>query len=372
MMTVTCDKCGVAYKIDPDKMIAQAVKFKCKTCSNYVRVSKEDIVQDAPVETVSAPPKEPRVSQESEVSETQVTASETKMKGFGIRFKLFLFLFIFIVAFGVQGYYLIQQLVKMTDRVGLQGTEIIKEMAENDIMKTAQSVAKQVKLYLESHPELGKEQFMSDSQFKDIVIQKVGKSGYTALNEQGTDGKWRTWAHVNPNVIPPKLDDMAKLKKPLGENFDGFWKLLTGVKSGKPTKGYYRWQDKDKTFKDKYMVSVNVPGTPFNISATTYIDEFTQPMLRLENESRAIAQKESFKIALLISVIVILFIILVYVFGGRLAANIKYLSEMTDRISLGDLDASIEIRSKDELAVLTESISRLQQSVQMSLQRLRR
>lgn len=299
-------------------------------------------------------------------------ASESKIKGFGIRFKLFFLFSILIAAFAGQAYYLIVQLNKITDKFGQQGTVIIKELAENAIMTTAQSVAKQTQLYLETHPELTKQQFMDNERFKELAIQKVGKNGYTALYERGDDGKWRTWVHTNPNITAHKLDDMAKLEKPLGASFPGFWKVLTEVTNDSPSKGYYKWQEKDGTFKDKYMACVNVPGTEFYIASTTYIDEFTEPMTRLERESKATAKAESVRNAILMSIIIVVIAIIVFVFGGRLAANIRYLSEMTDKVSLGELDVAIEVRSKDELAVLTESISRLQQSVKLSIQRLRK
>lgn len=365
-MSVTCNSCGATYQIDPDKMMANTVKFECKTCGDFITIHKDDILAGETPQIFSPDPEEMQPVRKS------TDSSETKIKGFGIRFKLFFFLIILIVAFTIQAFYLIMQLNKITDRFGKQGTEIIKEMAEKDILATAESVAKQVKLYLEAHPELTKEQFMSDVRFRDIAIQKVGESGYTALYESSDEGVWRTWAHTNPNILAPKLDDMSKLKGPMGVNFPGFWKVFSEVKSGRPSKGYYKWQEPDKSFKDKYMASVNVMGTPFHIASTTYIDEFTEPMTRLEQESKAIAKAESLNNAILMSIIIIVIAIIVFLFGGRLTSNIKYLSEMTDRISLGDLDALIEIRSKDELAVLTESISRLQQSVKLSMQRLRR
>lgn len=299
-------------------------------------------------------------------------SKESKIKGFGIRFKLFFLFSILIVAFAAQAYYLIVQLNKITDKFGEQGTVIIKELAENAIMATAQSVAKEAQIYLEAHPELQKQQFMDSQQFKDIAIQKVGKNGYTALYENGADGKWRTWVHTNPKIIAPNLDDMSKLEKPLGASFAGFWKILTNVSGSRPSTGYYKWQEKDGTFKDKYMACVNVPGTEFYIASTTYIDEFTEPMARLERESKATAKAESVRNAILMSIIIVVISIIVFIFGGRLAANIRYLSEMTDRVSLGELDVTIEVRSKDELAVLAESISRLQQSVKLSIQRLRK
>lgn len=299
-------------------------------------------------------------------------ATETPVKGFGIRFKLFLLFSLLIVAFAAQAYYLIVQLNKITDKFGAQGTVIIKELAENAIMATAQSVAREAHIYLESHPELQKEQFMDNQRFKEIAIQKVGKNGYTALYEQGADGKWRTWVHTNPKIIAPNLDDMAKLEKPLGANFPGFWKVLTGVSASRPSTGYYQWQEKDGSFKDKYMACVNIAGTSFYIASTTYIDEFTAPMARLERESKATAKAESLRNAIIMAIIIAAISIVVFIFGGRLASNIRYLSEMTDRVSLGELDVAIEVRSRDELAVLTESISRLQQSVKLSIQRLRK
>lgn len=297
-------------------------------------------------------------------------ASSSRIKGFGIRFKLFFLFSILIAAFAAQAYYLIVQLNNLTDKFGQQGTAIIKELAENAIMAKAQSVANEAQTYLETHPELTKQQFMDSQRFKDIAVQKVGKSGYTALYEHGDDGKWRGWAHINPNMA--KLDDMAKLEAPMGASFPGFWKIFTGVTKDSPSKGYYKWQEKDGTFKDKYMACVNIPGTEFYIASTTYIDEFTEPMTRLERESKATAEAESVRNAILMSVIIVGIAIVVFMFGGRLTSNIKYLSEMTDKISLGELDALIEIRSKDELAVLAESISRLQQSVKLSIRRLRK
>ncbi|MCP3874373.1 MAG: HAMP domain-containing protein [Desulfobacteraceae bacterium] len=364
-MTITCDKCGATYQIDPEKIKTDTIRFACKTCSDFVIVNKNDLIDKS---------ENSELTSFLETQETETVApvsKETKTKGVGIRTKMFALLIILIVAFAGQAYYLIMQLNIMTDRFGLQGTNIIKEMAEQEIMNTADSVASQVSLYLESHPDLTKENFMTDGHFRNIAIQPVGKKGYTALYEKGKEGKFRTWVHKNPRITAPSLDDMSKLKGPLGASFPGFWKVLTGVNGTIPSKGYYRWQEKDQSFKDKYMACVNVKGTGFYIASTTYIDEFTLPMQSLENKSKEIAKTQSINIAIIISIISIVVAIIVFIFGNRLTSNIKYLSEVTDRISLGDLDALIETRSSDELAVLTESISRLQQSVRLSIKRLR-
>ena len=64
------------------------------------------------------------------------------------------------------------------------------------------------------------------------------------------------------------------------------------------------------------------------------------------------------------------FIIIIY--GYRLTRNIKYLTEAADRISVGDLEAEIEVTSKDEIGNLADAISRMQDSLRFSIERLRR
>jgi HAMP domain-containing protein len=55
-----------------------------------------------------------------------------------------------------------------------------------------------------------------------------------------------------------------------------------------------------------------------------------------------------------------------------LTGRIKSLTDVADRISVGELDAEIKIKSKDELGDLAEAISRMQDSIRLSIERLRR
>jgi HAMP domain-containing protein/DNA-directed RNA polymerase subunit RPC12/RpoP len=56
----------------------------------------------------------------------------------------------------------------------------------------------------------------------------------------------------------------------------------------------------------------------------------------------------------------------------RLTERIRYLAETAERISLGELDAQIDLRSNDEIGKLGESLNRLRDSVYLALERLRR
>jgi methyl-accepting chemotaxis protein len=68
----------------------------------------------------------------------------------------------------------------------------------------------------------------------------------------------------------------------------------------------------------------------------------------------------------------ILIILIVSIYGTQLTGRIKSLTDVADRISVGELDAEIKIKSKDELGDLAEAISRMQDSIRLSIERLRR
>jgi methyl-accepting chemotaxis protein len=120
------------------------------------------------------------------------------------------------------------------------------------------------------------------------------------------------------------------------------------------------------------MVCVPVKGTPYYVASTTYLDEFTRPVERLKAVSKTIANKaRNMNAAIMLGIIVIVGLI-IFFYGRRVTGNIRYLSEVADRISVGELDAQIEVRSKDEVGELAEAISRMQDSLRLSIERLRR
>jgi HAMP domain-containing protein len=283
---------------------------------------------------------------------------------------LLLFLFVPLVFMIGASLLYLWQLEQMSAQLTQKSTNIVNDMAEDKIADLSTAVAIQSRLYLLAHPELKKEDFMNDMGFKTLAVQKVGLTGYTALYEM-PDSKnvWRTWAHVNPKIIGI---DMSTLKKPLGRNFPGFWKIFSGVKGGKRSLGYYTWQDKDGKFREKFMVCTPVAGTPFVVAATTYLDEFTRPIKQLESEAEEQTKKARWFTYGILGVTLLLIGIIVSIYGHRLTGKIKSLTDVAERISIGDLGIEIETKSKDEIGELAEAISRMQESIRLSIERLRR
>jgi HAMP domain-containing protein len=62
----------------------------------------------------------------------------------------------------------------------------------------------------------------------------------------------------------------------------------------------------------------------------------------------------------------------VLLYGQRLTSRIRSLTDVAERISVGDMDAEISIKSKDEIGDLAEAINRMQASIRLSIERLRR
>ena len=383
-MIVICEECGKKYRLDVSKIKGSAARFKCRVCTHMIMVSKpqsaspaaaaEDVsATETAAETAGkqASKTAPDITLERSATERSQVRPVRKMGAFNLRTKMvLLFLFIpLVLMIGASLLYL-RQLGQMSAQLTKESTKIVNEMAEDKIADLSTAVAIQCRLYLLAHPELNKEDFMNDMGFKTLAVQKVGLTGYTALYEMpDPDNVWRTWAHVNPKIIGI---DMSTLKKPLGRNFPGFWKIFSGVKGGKRSLGYYTWQDKDGKFRDKFMVCTPVAGTPFVVAATTYLDEFTGPIKRLESRAEILTEKTRLITYAILGGTLLLIGIIVSIYGHRLTGRIKSLTDVAERISIGDLEIEVEAQSRDEIGELAEAISRMQDSIRLSIERLRR
>jgi HAMP domain-containing protein len=339
-------------------------------------------------ETPAAPPPRPGPKRDEEARAKKAPAPE-KTKGakkakakapkvskpkagaLGLRGKIFiLFFFIPIILVLAAGWLYLRQLDSLSTLITEESTRVVTNLGEQIIAEKARSVAAQVQLYLSSHPDLQREAFDSDPEFKKLAVQKVGLTGYTALHAVPDEkGVWRNWGHVNPKIVGL---DMSTLRKPMGQAFPGFWRVFSNGKDGKESKGYYTWQDKDGAFRDKFMVCAPVKGTPYYVAATTYLDEFTKPVKVMEARAHEMTLDTRNAVFAILGGTLLLVAFVVAFYGHTLTKRIKSLTEVAERISVGDLDAEIKTTSKDEIGALGEAIARMQDSIRLSIERLRR
>jgi HAMP domain-containing protein len=377
-MIVICEECGKKYEIDPARIKTMGARAKCRACGSIITISKPPgkPAQPPPPVKPSAPLHSPERSaaaepkRESAVLKKAVSVPKKK-KGMGLRAKIFLLFFVLpIVLIIGAGLLYLQQLESLSSLITGESTKMVTQLGQQIIAEKARSVAAQVRLYLLSHPDLKKEAFDSDKDFRQIAVQKVGLTGYTALYAvPDRDGVWRTWAHANSKIVGI---DMSTLKVPMGRNFPGFWRVFSSAKDGKESSGYYTWQEKDGSFRDKYMVCSPVKGTPYNVAATTYLDEFTKPVHLMEAKARQISTNTRNTVFGILGGTLLLIGLIVALYGQHLTSRIKSLTGVAERISVGEMDAEIHVKSNDEIADLAEAISRMQESIRLSIERLRR
>jgi HAMP domain-containing protein len=234
------------------------------------------------------------------------------------------------------------------------------------IQEKAIDVASQVEIYIKSHQRFKKEDLVKDPWFKAIAIQKVGETGYTSVH----DDKGVSYSNITPQIVGRNLRQFYE-KSPV------FWKILEASLKG-PASGYYDWKDADGRTRLKYIFLAPVKDTDLIVASTTYIDEFSKPVMGIGMRMNQIEKKyldefdkrlQTFYIVMMIGSIVLF--LAIYLFSRSVIHPLRSLSEVADRISMGELDVPIPTAT-GEVGVLAKSIERMQTSVKVAIERLQR
>ncbi len=243
----------------------------------------------------------------------------------------------------------------------------LNKLGEKIIKQKAIDVAAQIEIFIKSHPKMKREDLFKDPWLKSIAVQKVGETGYTAVH----DDKGINHFHANPALVETDLHDLAP-------KLPAFWKILEVSLKG-PAFGYYDWKDADGKIRPKYMYLAPVQGTDLIVAATTYIDEFSKPAKAIEGRMKWVEKGyfEAYEIKVqmfyfVILVALVFLLMVIYFYSRSVIRPIRYLSEVADRISMGDLDTRIGIKAKGEVGLLAESIERMQTSVKAAIERLQK
>jgi predicted Zn finger-like uncharacterized protein len=420
-MIVICEECGKRYQVDPSRIKASGAKARCTACGNMMTIPKPEAKPEAkpkaeprarplvtpearfaakpearpaakpearpaepppalrptrrtPTKREEPPPvkEEPPSKIKEEKPEVKESVPKAKKRGMGLRPKIFILFFFIPIALMIgAGLFYWWALNDLSSLITKKSTEVVEQLGQQIIAEKARSVADQVRLYLLSHPNLRRQDFPADQEFQKIAVQKVGLTGYTALQSvPDENGIWRNWAHVNPKIIGI---DMSTLKGPMGQKaFDTFWKVFSAGKDGKESRGYYTWQEKDGSFSQKYMVCAPVKGTPYYVAATTYLEEFTKPVKEVENRANEMTMETRNTVFMIVGGTLLLMGIIVLFYAQKLTSRIKSLTNVAEQISVGEMDAQIPVTSSDEIGDLAEAIGRMQESIRLSIERLRR
>jgi HAMP domain-containing protein len=356
-MNVKCDKCGTTNQIDEERIQGETAQIQCVSCKSSITVSKAGggRKKDRPGARASS----------SGAEKGAIAEVASHKGGFGLRGKMFI-LFFFVPICLVMGasYIYLNAMRNLSQLITQESSQVVTKIAEETVAEKARSVAREVTLYLQTHPNLQRQDFNKDPQFKATVIQKIGKTGYTLLvSREDANGQSFMWVHPKDALVG--IDIIAAMQKTLGPDYERWYKV-----QGKETEmsGYYMWIDKQ----EKFQHAVPIPGTDLNIVGTVYLGEFTEPMQELEKRATAMTAQATRNGILVLAITAVLIAVFVIFYSYRLSGRLKTLSDAADRISVGDLDVEIrETKSADEIGDLTRDLSRMQTSIRLAIKRLR-
>ncbi|MBW1842022.1 MAG: PAS domain S-box protein [Deltaproteobacteria bacterium] len=241
----------------------------------------------------------------------------------------------------------------------------LQQQGQKIIQDKAKDVAKQIEIFLKAYPDASIKDLQDNPFFKNIAMQKVGTTGYSCLYEAET-GVMRI--HPNPDLIDREMKFLAK-------KLPSWWAIFEPTLSGKEVSGYYDWLEPDGTVRQKYMTMTPV-GEKFHditlmIAATTYIDEFSAPIVAMKNRAGAITAhyqdfvyRQGFVIVGTIVVVLLLTFAGIYLLGRRAVFRyvlpIEKLADAARKLGEGEWEAAEHIamvKREDEIGALAQAFS---------------
>jgi HAMP domain-containing protein len=243
----------------------------------------------------------------------------------------------------------------------------VNKLGEEIIRQQSEDVAKMLELHLKFFNR--KTLPTNDQILMNIVTRKIGKTGYIAVFDTTNTMRY----HPNAKMINVPT---STLYQRLGPDFV---RINETALAGKDNGGYYQWPDENNKMKPKYMYITRVKGTNYFVAATTWIDEFSQPAkaitAKINQLQKTYLAEYNKRFGLLMVILVVILIALfavIYIYSYSVVNPIRHLSEVADKISMGDMNATVDVQAKGEIGLLAQSIERMQTSVKAAIERLQK
>jgi len=269
------------------------------------------------------------------------------------------------------GLYALDSSTSLGESAIADSTQALETLGEKILEQKARDVALQCAIYIAAHPEMTIRDLQANREFQKIAVQSVGNTGYTIVYEKKS-GIMRF--HPNRSLIN---SDPADLKRTLPT----FWTIYERTFDGSSHGGYYNWRDPDGQIRQKYMYMVPIERTNYMVAATTYIDEFSQPVIETKKKistattnisehinERIESTRNTFFDFFLILIIVVSFIAVGL--SRMITLPILSLSEGVKALGKGDLDYMVQVHTNDEFEELASSFNKMTADLKDYMERL--
>jgi serine phosphatase RsbU (regulator of sigma subunit)/HAMP domain-containing protein len=259
-------------------------------------------------------------------------------------------------------------------------TRAMEALGEKMIEQKAVDVARQLEMYIRTHPRMTIAQLKKDLIFHEINMQKIGETGYIVVMDADT-GEY----YFHPTKIDLEGQNPRILFK---ESLPALVKILDRIviERKKEAGGYYAWRDPDGRTRDKYMHLQVVDAYTGDrkqmfIAAATYIDEFSVPARETEKKladvSRNITEQIGSRISATQQSFIILSAIIILIVGGITFAFAKMITNPflslirgVEEIGKGNLESKVMVRTGDELERLADTFNKMTDDLKVYIKNL--
>jgi HAMP domain-containing protein len=385
---IICEECGKLYHIPKDKLRnikGDMAKTRCRNCGFVMLVNKslaeapdeleelDDISElsdenEAPARKPMKPPAPVRPSVHAGAQAGPM--STAKRGGLGLKAKMIvLFLVVPLMIIAAAGYFTQRQTNMLIATLVNQTTDMVTSLAEEQVVDMSRAVSRQIHSYLSRNPAAADQDFSSDPIVNGLAVQQIGKAGFTFLY---TTKPFTILASPDPSLNGKTLAET--MKTPLGSDWARLERLIAPLDRGEniQKRGYVSWVAGDGKKHERFMAMTPVPGTNYGVAAAAGTKASISPLDEMRSYAgrEAVRTKNTNFTVTLATLIIIGLIVIGY--GHILVKRIKKITDVANRISVGELDAEMDIRSDDELGSLADAIGRMQESLRASITRLRR
>ena len=242
---------------------------------------------------------------------------------------------------------------------------VLRQMVKSFIRQKALAVVLQLELYLQAHPEMTIYDLQNNARFREIAVQPVGKTGYTAVQNSDTA---ICLFHKNPAI---ENLDLHFLDDKLSE----FWTIMEASLGGRYSSGFYLWKEPDGKIYEKFMYIAPLGVKTANnvrlgVAATIYIDEFIQPIVAAQNVSSdttrymtAVVNRliQSFRTTgfLFMGLGIVFVLILAFWVGSYLSRSVTQLRDATRAVNQGDFEVRVKSSMSGDVGELVNDFNRM-------------
>jgi methyl-accepting chemotaxis protein len=422
MIEIICDKCGKIYRVNENKIKGATARLKCNSCANVITVSKQKA--EVPVESYKRVADTPM--------EKEISPNFVKKKAFFSLFAKIIIVMLLVSLIPMAIFWGvtykensvrisndIQLLMSMTAQ-GL-GKEVDSWIGNNiQVLKSAAELPSVISMDRQNQePALQKIHKKHPYIYLTFTVgpdgSNVARSDDAPLKYYGDrqyykdiiDGKKLSWQTLigktskKPALVlavPIMSEDKLVGVMAAAMTIDEISKHIARWKKGE-TGFAFLVDDKDKVVahqvKQYAIKQKKLSSHP--LVASLRKGGWTTKTFVFKDENRrnyighirginygwalAIQQEEQevfsglkriqkFAVTLLILTIALVFLI-AWISARAVVTPIKKLTEVAERMSLGDLNMKINIPSKDEIGLLAQAIKRMQTSLRLAMERLR-